>query len=88
MEEIDPDDVMLNPDYAMNLRAEKKEVEANPLDTRLDRPLTEEELAEFGKRRNKSKSGFTISPMFKIKNFGRKGKKSVFAAIIGIQGTF
>ena len=88
MEEKDPDDIMLNPDYARKLRAEKNAAEKDPLDTRLDRPLTEEELSEFGKRRNKTKSGLTISPMFKIKNFGRKGKKQVFAAIIGIEGTF
>lgn len=88
MEEKDPDDVMLNPDYARKLRAEKTAAENDPLDTRLDRPLTEEELAEFGKRRNKTKSGLTISPMLKIKNLGRKGKKPVFAVIIGIEGTF
>lgn len=88
MEEKDPEDVMLNSDYARKLRAEKNAAENDPLDTRLDRPLTEEELAEFGNRRNNAKSGLTISTMFKIQNFGRKGKKPVFAAIIGIQGTF
>ena len=88
MEEIEPDDVMLNPDYARKLQAEKNAAENDPLDTRIDRPLTEEELAEFGKRRNKKKSGVTISPMFKIENLGRKNKKQLFAAVIGIQGTF
>lgn len=88
MEDADPDDVMLNPEYAQRLRDDKKDSEKDPLDTRLNRPITEEELAEFGKIRARKKSGITIRPMFTVKEMGRKNRKPLLVPFIGIQGTF
>ena len=88
MEDIDPDDIILNPEYARKIRQKSGTDDRDPLDTRLGRPLTDEELAEFGKQRKKQKTGITIRPMITIKEMGRKNKKPVLVPFIGIQGTF
>lgn len=84
--DVYPDDVMLTKEYAESQRIEK---EANdPLDTRLDRPLTDEEIEEIGKKGKKSDKGLTIRPMITIRELGRKNKKPVIVPFIGIKGTF
>lgn len=77
----DPDSVMLNPDYLSRIR----EKDAGSC---VDRPLTEEELAAFGKQKKKEKPGLKIRPTFSIKEVIDKDGKRRHVPFIGIQGTF
>lgn len=89
MEEIDPDEVMLNPELLRRMRDERPDYGIDGLFRILrECPLTDEELAEFGNHRRRTKAGMTISPMFKLKEFGRKSKDPALVPFIGIQGTF
>lgn len=83
-----PDDVLLNPAYARKLKeASAEEDGKDPLDVRLARPLTDEELASFGNIRKKRR-GVTLSPAFRVANLGRKNKKPFLIPFVGIEGTF
>lgn len=56
-----------------------KKVKKDPLDWHLDRPLTAEELAGFGKQKPKPRN---IKPFFRLEDRGG------LSAVIGIKGTF
>lgn len=87
-ESVNPDDVLLNPAYARKLKEASAEAEEkDPLDVRLDRPLTDEELASFGNARKKRR-GITLAPAFRVANMGRKDKKPFLIPFVGIEGTF
>ena len=79
MKESSPDDIMLKHDT---------DEPAAPLYSCLGRPMSEEELKAFGKR--KFGTGFMdgITPVICSKNLGRKDGKPVQAVFIGIKGTF
>lgn len=61
------------------LKKPKKTVKKDPLDWHLDRPLTAEELAGFGKQKPTPRN---IKPFFRLEDRGG------VSAVIGIKGTF
>lgn len=69
--ELTADDILL--------KKPPKKVEKDPLDWHLDRPLTAEELAGFGKQ---TPTPPKIRPFFKIE------KPRGLCPVIGIKGTF
>lgn len=52
-----------------------------------NKPLTKEELAEFGPAEKKADQGFTVRPFVTIKGFG-EGRNRRIVPFIGIKGTF
>ena len=56
-----------------------KKSDVNPIDWHLDRPLTADELAGFGKQKPKPRS---IQPFIKFE------KKRKLCTVVGIKGTF
>lgn len=61
------------------LRKKPSKKNKDPLDFRLDRPLTDEELAAFGKSKRKKPS---VVPFIKLE------KNKGLCTVIGIKGTF
>lgn len=61
------------------LKKRKSNCKKDPLDWHLDRPLTAEELAGFGKQKPTPRN---IKPFFRLEDRGG------ISAVIGIKGTF